>query len=125
MAAVNRFQTRISQGIVEELDNSVISELRIPIGSAIGGELFSGRGPKVTVKILSVTYIRTKLENTFVDAGINQTRHKIMLDVSVDVEVFVPGYRDVIETVETRVEVAETIIVGRVPNVYTEFGQAR
>jgi sporulation protein YunB len=123
MASVNRLQTQISQGIVDELENAIISELRIPIGSAIGGELFSGRGPRMTVKILSVTYIRTKLENTFIDAGINQTRHKIILDVSVDVEVFVPGHRDVIETIETQVEVAETIIVGRVPNVYTDFGQ--
>ena len=123
MAMVNRLQTQISQGIVDELENSIISELRIPIGSAIGGELFSGRGPKITVKILSVTYIKTKLENTFIDAGINQTRHRIILNVSVDVEVFVPGHRDVIETIETQVEVAETIIVGRVPNIYTDFGQ--
>lgn len=121
MATVNRLQTQISQGVVDALENSIVSELRIPIGSAIGGELFSGRGPKITVKILSVTYIKTKLENTFIDAGINQTRHKIFLDVSVDVEVFVPGYRDVVETIETQVEVAETIIVGRVPNFYTDF----
>ena len=50
MATVNRLQTQISQGVVDELENSIISELRIPIGSAIGGELFPAGGRRLPSK---------------------------------------------------------------------------
>lgn len=122
MPMINLLQAQISKGVVSRIENAIISDLEIPIGNAIGGELFSGRGPSFIVKILSVTSVHTSFSNSFSEAGINQTRHKIMLDISVDVDVFVPGTKRTTTVITTQVEVAETIIVGKVPNVYADIG---
>jgi sporulation protein YunB len=122
MALVNSLQARMSKSILESVKNQMVSEMRIPIGNAIGGIIFSGRGPAFVVKIMSVQNVRTKFESAFSEAGVNQTRHKIMLDVSVDIDVFVPGTKTSTTTVTTQIEVCETVIIGRVPNVYADIG---
>ncbi len=121
MPMINMLQAKLASGVVTRVENEIISDLRIPIGNAIGGELFSGRGPDFVVKILSVASVNTQFSYTFEDAGINQTRHKIMLEVTAVIDIFVPGSREVTSTATTLVEVAETVIVGQVPNVYAEL----
>ena len=122
MPLVNTLQSRLSKEIVNSVKTEMVSDMRIPIGNAIGGIIFSGRGPSFVVKILSVQNVHTKFTNDFSDAGVNQTRHKIMLEISVDIDVFVPGTKTTTTTVTTQVEVCETIIVGKVPNVYANIG---
>jgi sporulation protein YunB len=100
----------------------MVTDIKIPIGNAVGGVIFTGRGPSFTVKILSVASVQTRFTNSFENAGINQTRHKIMLEVSAVINLYVPGTRETTTTVTTLVEVAETVIVGQVPNVYADMG---
>lgn len=123
-ALVNTLQTRISKNVFHDVKNEVVSDLKIPIGNAIGGALFSGRGPNFTVKILSIVDVDTKFTNSFEEVGINQTRHKIYLDVWADIDILVPGYGNKTITITTQVAVAETVIVGKVPNVYAEIGNS-
>jgi sporulation protein YunB len=125
MALVNLLQTRLSREILAGVKAQMVTEMRIPIGNAIGGIIFSGRGPAFIVKILSVQNVRTSFVNDFSDAGINQTRHKIMLEVSVDIEVFSPGIKQEPLTVKTDVEVCETVIIGKVPNVNVDIGDSK
>jgi sporulation protein YunB len=122
MALVNTLQTRLAKEVLAKVQSEMVNDMRIPIGNAVGGILFSGRGPSFVVKIVSVQNVRTKFSNDFSDAGVNQTRHKIMLDISVDIDIFVPGTKTTPTTVTTEVEVCETVIVGKVPNVYANIG---
>ncbi len=121
MPMVNLMQTRISKEIVAK-KNSDVTDIKIPIGNALGGEFFTGRGPLFVVKILSVTDVQTQFVNSFTEAGINQTHHSIILEVSAVIDLYVPGSKETTTTVTTRVVVAETVIVGEVPNVYADIG---
>jgi sporulation protein YunB len=123
-ALINSLQTKISKGVFKYVNNEVVSELKIPIGNAIGSVLFSGWGPDFTIRILSVADVDTKFTNVFEEAGINQTRHKIYLDVWTDIDIVVPGYGTKTITVTTQVAVCETVIVGEVPNVYADIGNS-
>ena len=117
MAMINSLQTKISNGVTESVKDKVMTTLEIPMGNIIGGPLFSGRGPMIPVRILSITDVRTKFSNSFLSAGINQTRHKIMLEITVDIDMLVPGCTtSTVVTIETAI--AETVLVGQVPNIY-------
>lgn len=122
MALVNVLQARISKSVLSTIRSEMVSDLKIPIGNAVGGVIFSGRGPSFVVKVLSVAYVSAKFTNDFSSAGINQTRHKIMLEISVNLNIFVPGTKSVSHTVTDEVEVCETVIVGKVPYVYADMG---
>ena len=120
-ALINILQTRMSSNVVERVENVVEANMGIPIGNAFGGVLTAGRGPRIPVKIQSVTNVNTRFTNEFSSAGINQTRHKIMLEIFVEISIGLPGER-VNASVTTEVAIAETVIVGVVPNVYTDIG---
>lgn len=120
MSNVNNLQADITNRVIEILSDKSISEIRIPLGNIIGGTLLSGRGPRIPINILSVSYASASFSNEFTSAGINQTRHQIVLLVTVKVEVLIPGYKTS-TSVSSEVNVAETIIVGGVPETYTYF----
>lgn len=120
MAAVNTLKAVVTECVIEQISEITTDELSIPIGSISGGYLLSGRGPKISVKILSVSAVRTELENSFTAAGINQTRHQILLNIYVDIEIMVAGQIEYVE-VYTQMSVAETVIVGSVPGSYAYF----
>ena len=79
-----------------------------------------GRGPLLHIKMQSVGSSSAHFENAFASAGINQTRHEIRLVVDVYVSVLLPGFSTVTK-VTNRCAVAETVIVGSVPDTYTYF----
>ena len=117
MAQINLLQSRVSNGVAVNIVNLMNADLAIPIGNVVGGIIFSGRGPSVPIRVESVTDVSTQVQNDFSSGGINQTRHKITLAISAEIVILIPGNR-VMATVETEVAIAETIIVGNVPNVY-------
>ena len=123
MPMINLLQARISKGVVNRVENSIVTDIKIPVGNAFGGVIFSGRGPLLTVKILSVTSVSTQFINEYEPAGINQWHHKIMLDVSAVVDIYVPGTHQTQTIVNAEVEVADYTIFGEVPNVYADIGQ--
>jgi sporulation protein YunB len=117
MAQINLVCARITNGIIHRAMNTVDSGASISLGSIIGGMLLSGRGPELPIKIQSITNVRTEFTNEFSDAGINQTRHTLSLIISAHLDVLVPG-NETGADISTKVAVAETIIVGTVPNIY-------
>ena len=82
--------------------------------------VLAGRGPLLHIKMQSVGSSSAHFENAFASAGINQTRHEIRLVVDVYVSVLLPGFSTVTK-VTNRCAVAETVIVGSVPDTYTYF----
>lgn len=120
MAAFNRLQARIADDILLRLSEVSTSTLSIPIGTLTGSSLLAGRGPLIRVKMQSVGSTTASFRNTFSSAGINQTRHQILLDVNVNVSILLPGFRTSTR-VTNEISVAETVIVGTVPENYTYF----
>ena len=118
---VNHLKTQTLNTINEEILDTENFDIGIPIGSIFLPEFLSGRGPQIPVKILSVRNSDATFESSFTHAGINQTLHQLNMCVLVDVTVLVLG-RTVSFTVSSQVVVAETIIVGDVPDTYLQAG---
>ena len=122
MSAVSAYRTRLLEYLVEHEGDLKQRQMRIPLGALTGAELLSALGPGVPVKILFIGSPTSRFENVFSSAGINQTRHQIMLHVTLSVSFLLPGMTSETE-VATQICVAETVIVGSVPEHYTYFSQ--
>lgn len=120
MAEFNRLQSAITQDILERLGEMSDIDLRIPIGTLTGSALLAGRGPGFTVRMQTTGSCSARFENQFSHAGINQTTHSILLCVDVSMSILLPGFRTRTD-VSNSFSVAETIIVGDVPDTYTYF----
>ena len=120
MAACNRLQVEILDIILARIDQVSARELSIPVGSLTGSALLAGRGPRIKVRMESVGSSSARFENEFTSAGINQTNHRIVLHIDVSVAILLPGFTTATK-VSTAVTVAETVIVGSVPDTYTYF----
>lgn len=123
VAEVNRMQSAIAEEILRRLSEDSTSELSIPIGTLTGSALLAGRGPRITVRMQAVGSASAVFRNEFSAAGINQTRHQILLEVDVYMSILLPGIRTS-TTVANEIAVAETVIVGSVPESYTYFSTA-
>lgn len=117
MLLVNRLKLQAADKIIERITATDNQVLTIPVGNLTGLQLLSGRGPALQVKILPVGYVQTRLHNQFNSAGINQTLHQIMLETSLEMLVVLPGFTIRTETA-TDYCIAETVIVGAVPEGY-------
>ena len=118
---VNRLKTDTLNRINEEILEIDSSNLGIPLGSLFLPELLAGKGPQIPVKILSIRNSDAFFESHFSHAGINQTLHQLKMCVLVDVSVLVLG-KTVNFTVSSDLVVAETIIVGDVPDTFFQTG---
>ena len=118
---VNRLKTDTLNLINDEILSTEHSQMGIPLGSLFLPELLSGKGPAIPVKVLSIRNSDATFESSFTHAGINQTLHQICMCVSVDVAVLVLG-QTVSFTVSSEVVIAETIIVGAVPDTFLQTG---
>lgn len=121
MSEVNRLKTDILNLINDEILALDTSDLGIPIGSLILPELLAGKGPNIPVQILSIRNSDASFTSAFSEAGINQTLQQLNMHVSVDVAVLVLGSTNYF-TVSSQVVVAETIIVGQVPDTFFQTG---
>lgn len=120
MAAFNRLQASIADDILQRMAEVSSTDLAIPIGTLTGSPLLAGRGPCLRVRMQSMGTATARFDNQFSSAGINQTRHRIILDVDVHVSILLPGLTTYTK-VSNEISVAETVIVGCVPETYTYF----
>ena len=120
MRNLNRLQAVLSEEIIRKLTGPGSAELSVPLGNLLHTPLFSGRGPTVPIRILSVSDCAAELHSSFTDAGINQTLHRVYLEIRATVNVLLPGGAAA-EPVTDTVLAAETVIVGRVPESYMYF----
>ena len=124
MAEFNRLQSAITKDILDRLGQVSEMDLTIPLGTLTGSALLAGRGPSFTVRMQSTGSCTATFSNDFSDAGINQTTHRILLNVDVSVSILLPGFRTGTKVSNT-FSVAETVIVGAVPDSYTYFHSGR
>lgn len=121
MSEVNRLKTDILNIINDEILALDASSIGIPLGSLFLPELLSGKGPAIPVHILSIRNSDASFVSHFEQAGINQTLHKLTMVVSIDVSVLALAETNSF-TIESEVVVAETVIVGDVPQTFIETG---
>ena len=121
MSEVNRLKTELLNLINDEILAMDSDHLGIPLGSLIVPELFGGKGPVIPVQILTIRNSEADFFSEFSQAGINQTLQKLNMMVSVDVAVLVLGKVDSF-TISSHVVIAETVIVGQVPEMFLQTG---
>lgn len=121
MSEVNRLKTEILNLINDEILALDTSHMGIPLGSIFLPELLSGRGPSIPLQVLSIRNSDASFHSYFTQAGINQTLQQLTMEVCVDVTVLVLG-ETASFTVSSQVVVAETIIVGQVPDTFLHTG---
>ena len=120
---------QLNQSLINEVVQSVgiacqqklaqigILGIDVPIGSLSGFVFFAGKGPSINVKIFPVGSVNVTIKSSFTNRGINQTNHKIYLNVNSDVDIVVPGAHNSISTL-AEILICDTIIIGKVPQVY-------
>ncbi|MBR5539854.1 MAG: sporulation protein YunB [Clostridia bacterium] len=124
VTAINRLKAAATNAVMQELSAREVQMTKIPLGSLIGGSFFTGRGPFLSVNIHTSGVVISNLSSEFQDAGINQTNHRISLDMTVMMTATLPMERVSIE-LQTAFLVCETVLVGDVPQtvMQLDFGE--
>lgn len=122
-AKLNALRAQILQTVLEKVDSLDSRDLGIPLGSITGLSTASDWGPDLPVQVLAAATPTAEFRNVFTSEGINQTLHQVMLDVQVDVALLIPGGKAETQ-VNAEVCVAETLLLGQVPDSYLELSSA-
>ena len=119
---LNSLAAKVSLEAQKELKEMGSVGIKFPIGYISKNNILSYLGPSVKVKMQPIGSVKTNYISEFESAGINQTRHKIYLEVETTIKVIVPTKSDEVQ-IKNTIPVAETIIVGKVPTTNLDFGK--
>ncbi len=109
--------TLLAQQKLEQLEQQAIS---VPVGAALGLPILAGAGPRLQVQILPVGAVIPRFDTEFQTAGINQTRHKVLLTLTATVRLVIPTGSSTLQAT-TQMAVAESIVVGQVPDSFVDL----
>ncbi len=118
VVSINQLKTGITKRLERELERIEAIHIDIPIGTLSGIQMLHNKGFNVGMTVEPMGYPQTKIISEFTEAGINQTRHRIIIDITIVADAIIPGYSTTV-TVNTTIVAAETVIIGRVPDAYT------
>lgn len=114
---VNRLKTRLTDAVTNRLLSVPKQEIGIPLGTLLGWQIMAGRGPDIPLQVVPASFVESTIVDSLETAGINQTQHRIFIRFTVDMSAILPGFSTGV-TVENDVCVAQTLIVGDVPQFY-------
>lgn len=114
---INQIMSDIPVNIIDRFSKEKNTDIYIYSGSILGIKLFSALGPKIHIKITNIGNVDTKLESEFKSQGINQTLHRIYLLLTCEVTILTP-YNTIKQKIDNQVLIAESVIVGTVPDFY-------
>ncbi len=114
---MNRLASDVALTVQETIRSIRASSIKVPLGNIFGSQLLAQYGPAINIDVTPIGRVNVDFFTEFEDSGINQTRHKIYLLVRTEIQTIVPFSSSTI-LVESMVPIAETIIVGRVPENY-------
>ena len=103
--------------IQKDLDNSKKSEVSIALGSFFGNKMLAGLGPRIKIQISSGGNVVTDLRSEFIARGINQTLHRIYLQIDCNINILTP-IKPIQKSISNQVLLAENVIVGQIPSTY-------
>lgn len=116
---VNMLSKDIARSTETKLDTYGQSGIKIPLGTFTGMTFLVGKGPSLILSTMPIGAVTCAFESRFESAGINQTAHRIYLNVTADVGVVLPFTTRKLRTSQA-VMVSENIIIGKIPDVYLE-----
>ena len=119
-ARMNALAGRAGAAALTRLEQMSSEKVGVPLGAALGLSLFAGRGPRIPVSIVPVGSIMTNFETEFEACGINQTRHKVYLELTASIRIVIPTGAKTTQ-VQANMLVAESIIVGGVPDGFVGY----
>ena len=117
---INEITSNVSKYIQEAIDNTEKSKISVPLGSLFGVQFLSGEGPNINIDIASVGNIDTELRSEFIAQGINQTLHRIYLQVDCEVAILIP-FETLNQEISNQVLLIENVIIGQIPDNYYNF----
>ena len=117
---IDEITSDIALYIQEELKNTQSSDVKLSIGSFTGIKIFSGMGPNINIKVSSTGKVNTEIRSEFVSQGINQTIHRIYLQVNCTVNILTP-FKTIEENISNQVLLAENVIIGQIPSTFYNF----
>ena len=114
---INKITSDIAIKIQEDINNQGRNSIKIALGTFTGVKILAGRGPNVKIKISSVGNIETDLKSEFTSKGINQTLHRVYLQIKCEITILTP-FSNEKETITNQILIAENVIVGKIPTSY-------
>ena len=117
---MNSISNDISNEIIKKLDSFSFLYIEIPLGSITGNDLFASSGPKIKIKVIPISEVKTEFKTDFYSTGINQTKHKIFLNVYCNTEALSKFMSNNIN-ITLQIPILETVIIGGVPNTYYQI----
>ena len=117
---MNALAERAGDAALRKLETVSAQKVDVPLGAALGLTLLAGSGPRIPISIVPVGSVQTDFETEFEACGINQTRHKVYLQLSASIRIVIPtGAKTT--NVTANMLVAESIIVGKVPESFVGY----
>lgn len=114
---MNQLASEVAIAIQDNIKKIQTSSVEVPLGTVFESQLLAKYGPKITIQVTPIGMSSVTFKTEFEESGINQTRHKIYLVVSTQVRIIVPFSSEAANVV-SEIPVAETVIVGKVPQNY-------
>lgn len=124
LITVNRLKSEFTVTINGKIQNIEKAEIYIPMGNLTGMELLSGLGPKLNIYLIPTSTTLIDFKNSFIEAGINQTRHEIYLEVKSIISILMPNNFTTKTEVISKIPLVESVIVGKVPDTLTRVETA-
>ena len=114
---INEIISNIAVKIQEGINNEGRDNIKIALGTFTGIDILAGRGPNVNIKVASIGNVETDLKSEFSQQGINQTLHRVYLQIECHVSILTP-FSVTEESITNQVLIAENVIVGQIPSNY-------
>ncbi len=114
---VNEIISDVANKIQQDIDKRGRENIEIALGSFTGLKLLAGRGPGVKISISSIGNVETDLKSEFSSQGINQTLHRVYLNVKCEINILTP-FNSITKEITNQILLMENIIVGNIPNTY-------
>ncbi len=114
-AALNSLKTSVIYSLNNKISENNSLDLKIPLGTLMSSSFLSGRGPEISIRVNPIGSFSADTKSEFVSAGINQTKHRIIMNIKANLLSFIP-FGKVTTNINTDVTISETIIVGNVPD---------
>lgn len=117
MKNINYVISDVANRIQISVDNLKPQDITISLGTFTGMSILAGRGYRVPIRISTIGNVKTNVKSEFVAQGINQTLHRLYLEIECEISILTP-FNTIQESIFNQLILAENIIVGNIPNTY-------
>ena len=120
MKNINIVISEVANRIQKSINDTEAEDVSISLGSFTGVSILAGRGIKVPIRISTIGNVKTNVRSEFISQGINQTLHRLYLDIESEISVLTP-FNTINESIKNQLILAENIIVGEIPETYYDL----